>query len=316
MANVIERRQPHLFSVPVPKYRAAEPDQSKVRQWLMAETNPRLQEIKQKLINGIEQVSFFDFYRNLLKVVEQFNQLDLTNYVVLWDMIPNKSKHWVWSLIENRITNKPVFTDYSLKVDAIAKGCLFTGIKTLVVFDDASYTGTQLKEEIISRILEDGHDLGLTGELELIFCIPYVGPYVPQSIEYTYEQPTFTLTCKMLSTNIMATGCDTLSPSQEDYYRFTCNRRFTDTPKGEICNHSGSLTVFDHKTADTTSVAWQVFQAIGLEHNEKALNNQARREPYKDPYSLYLLKENINFKRRYPSHANACIESMLEPNGY
>lgn len=311
MSQSFERRQPHLLSAPAPKYRAAEPDPRKITEWLLNEPDPRLQRIKQQLVNGIERVDFFSFYRSLLEVVEQFNQLSLTNYAVLWDMAPNKSKRWVWSLIENRIKNKPLFTDYSLKVKELAKNYLFAGIKTLVVFDDASYTGTQLLDEIVSRILEAGHDLGLTGELELIFCVPYVGPYVPQIIEKTYQQPTFALTCRMIYTSVMATGPDTLSRSQEDYYRFTCGRQFSDTPKGEMCDHSGSLTIFDHKTADTTSVAWQVFQAIGLDHNEKTRNDKARREPYKDPYSMYLLKENINFTRRYPYHAGLCIESML-----
>lgn len=299
-----ERPQPLLLSAPIPKYRAAEPSPEMVRTWITQEPDLRLRKIKELLVNHIDRVDFFRFYRSLLHTVDQFNQHNLDPYVVLWDMAPNKSKRWVWSLIQNRVKVQPKYTDYSLKVKDVIKNCTNVGITSFVVFDDASYSGTQLNEDIIHPILEAADEYDLTGVVNLTCCVPYVGIHVPQIIGKSYYTPRFTLNCKLISSKTMLSGPDVLTHNLESYYRFDCKRRFTDTPPGELCDHSGSLTVFDHKTADSTSVAWQVFKAIGVVQNQAFI-----REPYKNSSSPYLAAENHDFCSRYPSFAAMCLKS-------
>ena len=79
------------------------------------ETSGKNIDIKQRILSHVRFFSFKEFKSALNALVDKFNSEFKENkdpYVVLWDMERQSSKHWVHSLISNKLVRPPQLATY------------------------------------------------------------------------------------------------------------------------------------------------------------------------------------------------------------
>ena len=136
-------------------------------------TRAEVARIRNKLIDHLEIVGFDQFLKDLQKATEIFNtQIGNEPYVVVV-MHEGKSNQWAYDLASQWLNKKPegiVFITGNLdntvrsidQVNAKIKSYMTKGIKNYVIFDDATYSGTQ-----VSRVISDKLALQYSGYLAM-----------------------------------------------------------------------------------------------------------------------------------------------------
>ena len=160
-----------------------------VQEWINVHHSyyqPALRELADK----VTRVTHKQFTQQLEEAVDRFNQaLDVAQdkkYVIL--IQPGKSNQWVaelayphlrylphdfQSLGEKQARDYVTYLDRLRAIDEVAK--------TIVLFDDASYSGTQLKEHV-EAIFNKQREMGLRGS-SIYVVVPYATNYALKTIE-------------------------------------------------------------------------------------------------------------------------------------
>lgn len=146
-----------------------------------------------EIVNNIKRVSHKNFKKNLKLAVDKFNtQMDGVrnkNYTVLIE--PKKSNQWVAELALENLSYKPTevlslgakeardYVDYLEKISSLA-----TYPERIVLFDDASYSGTQLVNHVKAIFSKFKEISKYNSSVKL----PIIHVIVPFSTKYAHQK--------------------------------------------------------------------------------------------------------------------------------
>ena len=277
--------------VPIPKagYQI-DKDQVKLR-WNENETSPEIAQIKEKIVDAVERVSFEDFQAALERSIEAFNQLnaqDQNPYLVLFDYKPHASKYWTYGLAKDKIATPPQaarhfspsferMDGYTMLDKEVAEG-----IKRFAIFDDAIYSGEQVFNRAIKPIAEyfKQREYGMP-QFDLV--IPYVTSRFLASVEQIKEK--YGVEINVLYQKIMPTLKEIMSDADRTV---VANRGgMMDEVTEEITYTGSTVTYFDHRMADNHSFSEEIREAAG---------NMPIPKPYADESTEYYKQEEAEFE--------------------
>lgn len=162
-------------------------DKKRLELWIESERDGTVKAIKKKLINNLNYISADQFDKTLKNITQlTFKKFD-GKYAVLFDFKPHSSKRWVYHQIKKHLPLKASLTSYYhpktepfLKYPTIKK-LLKKDIKTVLVFDDASYSGMQLISKIIDpfKIYYEA----AKKNIDLFLIVPYITNHAKTQID-------------------------------------------------------------------------------------------------------------------------------------
>lgn len=118
-------------------------------EFLFTEMSPAEKAAAMKVIDNTERIDFNDFRNDLLKATERFSEQVKDEPYVLVLKSRIKSNSWAYEIAREKLGREPdgiVFlldSGYTVS-DYPLDGWFDKGIRNFVIFDDASYSGTQL----------------------------------------------------------------------------------------------------------------------------------------------------------------------------
>ncbi len=204
-------------------------DPQKVQEWLESDPSPVVRALKEKILQNVQHIPFGEFVRNLHAVTEKLNeQLVSKNeqYAVLWDYKPHASRRWTYELAKPFLQKKPAIETYfhgsAEPTTKALTEAMEKGIRHFVIFDDASYSGSQLEATLLQV-----HALyRIHGKPTLRFII--VTPYITSHAASVLSKPGVTV----LSAKTMPYARDILSEEErgvvEERLRRGSSRRAPD----------------------------------------------------------------------------------------
>ncbi|MDD4527041.1 MAG: hypothetical protein PHF25_03270 [Candidatus Margulisbacteria bacterium] len=207
----------------------------------------------EKIINSTQQITIKDFIADLNKVSVALNRVlsGESHYAVIWGK-PHTSRRWVWHMVEKDISHKPYAVSYfGLDGQEAKYNRKILGVKTYVITDDASYSGTQIKATI--RTLAR-----LNPRAKFIVAIPYVTDIAARRIKSKAGLPD-SVSIELLSCRKMPTLRQILTTSERTFFSDEKNgfgSVYIDKKKYELLNTTA--TVFQHKIGDV----WSVYSAV------------------------------------------------------
>ncbi|HVU59466.1 MAG TPA: hypothetical protein VHC98_01360 [Candidatus Saccharimonadales bacterium] len=249
--------QEAAVEAPVPE-RQLEVDADLAAAWVQEETDPELQQVRQRIVDSIDCVSFDTFRAALHTTAEQLQEtLQGQHYAMLWDSKPHSSKRWVSQLLAPDIAaNPPAAQTFFTSGWERMNGCptverlVAQGLTTFVVPDDAIYSG----EQIIQRSVRPIYELTHTPE----FRQRYPDAHIKMVITAPY------MSSRFLESNIVkaltAEGFIEIVPPA--HIMPTLTERLTSEEQAILAKHEGRLTpdgdvfyqapttVFDHRIPD------------------------------------------------------------------
>ncbi|MDQ2994344.1 MAG: hypothetical protein M3R00_05290 [Pseudomonadota bacterium] len=236
----------YLTAVPPVPAKSAAYDKEKATRWVASHTNPQFRHYAEAMIANLQYVSFATFYAELINCVQQVNALykekgicDDELLIIVPNLSQNKSNTWVLSLALAHLDIKPKYIlpnhPTSLLINYFK---LNPGIKRLLTFDDAGYSGIDLSF-FLSTVR---HNARVTNpEVEFDIVVPYLTRIAKQKLSEVgnviYSQTIPSLRDVLL-----------IDPNDErELQEILCSNY--ERELAEL-----SLTYFDHKMADSYSV--------------------------------------------------------------
>ncbi len=130
-------------------------DPAKVQAWLDDSPDAETRSLKEKILAKMQHVSFAEYVHQLHKVTEEFNEQlkeREQEYAVLWDYKPHASRRWTYEMAQPFLRKQPAATTYfqgvtEKKTQALTR-LVEKGITHFVIFDDATYSGSQVQKTI------------------------------------------------------------------------------------------------------------------------------------------------------------------------
>ena len=249
-------------------------DEKKVQVYLNESLNSQIRRVRQKVIDNITFIDEKTFNRAIENATRIFiREIGNEKYAVLWDCNPFKSKRWVYYKIENLLRNKPQYINYfpfePNECNNLTNYFFNSKIKNIVIFDDAIYSGGQMKDLIKGLI--DSINYIYENKIEVTIHI-VVGFSTTQAIQLLKSLGKNNIRVKIYSYQNMALVEDVLNDSE---LRIINNR--PNNIKGKV------LTYFQHKIPDSVSFPIQISYLM---------------HPVKKPYSentSYGIKERIKW---------------------
>lgn len=290
--------------VPTPKSSAPEFNRELASKWINSEANQRLRTIKQKLFDSLTNIPFADFRNNLNLVTRNFNETNGDRpYVVLWDTKPHGSKRWVFSLTKDRLNNRPEQASYAnKKPEEIIQMLQKNKSNTLVVFDDAVYTGDQLSETIYTPLWNYMHEIKYPKRINLMLCIPYSSEIFEYMARKDWDDST--IHTKLITSKIIPSVWDVITNNEQAFLRSLHSRLNkagqgddADDTKFQAVRYSSTTTTFDHKIPDADSVCRPLLASIGVDL-------KTRREPYKVKETPYYEMEKREYGKWWTDFLN------------
>jgi hypothetical protein len=262
-------------------------DEGKLQDWLNEDPDPEVRALKEKIMGKVKHVSHKEFTENLRRVTDDLNKrLEKIKepYAVLWDYKPHSSRRWTHEQAKPFLKTKPVTATYfqgaAEKRTQALRRLTEKDIRHFVIFDDASYSGTQLQKTI--REVREFHVKN--GLEKPKFTI--VAPYVTSTAAALISEPDVTL----LSAETMPYIRDVLS--KEDLEAIS-RKGFMDTKLHatggkRVFDSNVTLTFFDHCVADSHSFAERLQPLIG-----------EYQKPYGKSDSEYAKREGREFQEYF-----------------
>ncbi|MFA5390305.1 MAG: hypothetical protein WC331_02610 [Candidatus Omnitrophota bacterium] len=223
--------------------------------------------VAKKIVAAREIVKEADFLQEMKKMQAELGVVleKEGSYTVLWGE-PHTSRRWAWSLVSKdlRAPDSMIYEDQMEKA---------SGIRTCVIVDDASYSGTQISETIkkISK-----HNPGA----KFIIAVPYMTNRAIQTIR-SKRGLLESVSVEILPHKTIPTLSEILTGDERDLFkknRELFGRVFINNKDYEVLQTAATL--FEHKIADT----WSVYQRI-------ARFFEPVTPPYKNEKSAYYQEE-------------------------
>jgi hypothetical protein len=241
----------------------------------------------EKMADNVEHIDFPTFKKDFEQAVSLFNkEIGNEPYVVVFRR-EGKSHTWAYDIAQETLTNKPVDFVFLKRDDDLYK-YFDRGIKKFVIFDDATYTGTQLATpEFGSKIhqqfrgwVEEGNNgYKFSNGIEYIAV---TSAYTDAAVEefnklnraYSLAYPSRAIGSDLISTRKMKNLNDILTEDEIlGLYEFGVDQDGKQT-----------LTFFDHKVSDSVSIPDPLYESLRFKDGE-AFGPGV--EPYKKPGTDY-----------------------------
>jgi tetratricopeptide (TPR) repeat protein len=254
---------------------------------IMETSPPKFREIQKILVDNVQKISFeeFDAARKTTIVGENgLNEIlsDGKHYAVVAGRGGiKKSANWVYELSKDEMAAAPeqVFhiTDWEWNSNSYMNELLERGVNRFVVFDDASYSGTELQEEFLKNLNSIFNSkTRQVKDLEVIVVAPYVTKYAEEKmVSYAAKEG---IKLKLLKSEYLPEVRDFLTPEQLKTW-------------GE--NRGTTLTYFEHKVPDALSFDSTI---------KRLVINGEPTPPYKVDNTAYATSEKLlweDYKARY-----------------
>lgn len=274
-------------------------NKEKGAKWIDDDKDPRFQALKRKIVENVRRISSDEFGASLEEVVSKVNNLlqEDEPYAVLWDFKPHSSRRWVYEQARDSLRKKPDEVTYQARYTnpdqftAFMKSLTDRGIHTFTIFDDAIYSGEQIKRETIVPIFEyyKKHLPGVRPKI--ILGVPFVTDKfledIHNPVEAGYIHTTHIESMPRLREifteddwNLLEERNRVIDPIPEPepgfIQFFTGDEEVTDA----------TLTFFDHRIADGFSFA----------PSARKLIDWGDGSPYRDESTGYFKKEEREFR--------------------
>lgn len=256
-----QKEHRHITDIPIPdRSLTINPDAAKL--WVDQEPSSELRLVRQKIIDSIDVISFTEFNEALKSTAGHVKDAIAGEaYEVLWDYQPHSSKHWVSQLVSSELADNPPAKESFFTPGWEAKSGYPTlenmvnqGISTIVVMDDAIYSG----EQIIQRVIKPVYTYTQTPEfktnhpdttVKIVIAAPYMtNRFLEQQI--IKDATAFGLVEIVPPVKIMPTLSETFSPEEKDIIERNGGKIVSGD--GEVF-YQAPTTVFDHKVPDSHS---------------------------------------------------------------
>jgi len=268
------------ITIPIPNIPLPEIDSELVSRWLETENDLNLRRIKRKMTDAITNIPFSAFQEELGNVGKKFDEaIGDTPYILLWDNKPHGSKRWVHSLVRPVIESTPRFTSYMKRPEDVIEQLEQHDTNTIVIFDDAIYSGDQLSDSIYVPLWNRLREVNHSKQISMIFGAPFVTEDFKHMIEKRWNDSTIKTT--LISSKPLPMLWDILTRQEQDVLK-AVDKRLNIPREGDNIDdirfqpiHFGvTVTTFDHTIPDNFSVCRPLLASVGI-------NMIQRREPYK-----------------------------------
>lgn len=267
--------------------RAFKVNDQKLREWVSAEIDVRVKQIKEKIAQQITYVDYARFRERLSQVIDQLNQnvFDKPDwqdvpYAVLWDTAPHKSRRWVYEQIKDELKVFPEAADYfDISNDNLRKRfhtIVETGIQHFVIIDDAAYTGDQIRETIIGV-----RSWFRQNQADVHPKFVVVAPYFSRQAALNFELFSQDEDIQTVFVEIMPSLRERLSSRE---INLLDERNGLLDPQGSYWNTGLFPNVFAHTVGDDFSVPNPLTEFVIL-----------GRTVYRDPQTSYYQREEKDF---------------------
>src|SRR3989344_719479 len=142
--------------VPVPEQDIPHRDSAKIEAWLAERTErSAIKGAKEAVVRALRHVRHADLMERLRSCVQTFNERETPQYCVVWDYGVNKSRRWIYELLQQDLAHKPSAGTYAWSrrspcTDLVTSWMSDRGIRDFVIFDDAAFGGSQVESSIES----------------------------------------------------------------------------------------------------------------------------------------------------------------------
>ncbi len=234
--------------------------------------------IRKKVVDNLRVVSFEEFYDNVRKSTLDVNQLLIERnepYVRLYGKDSSASPRWVAELSDEYLTARPsdsnyfvvsrelTFPTYLPNAYLPSEGSnmerwLEQGIKTFVYFDDASYSGTQIKD-VVEPLLQV-YTKYTDEKATLYIVVPYMTEFAEKEIQ-SLANPHY-LDVKIIKQEKIKTIDDILTAEEKQLYmEFADLLHFSEYASFSkyFSDYRPGVTAFDHKLPDSFSFDPQAY---------------------------------------------------------
>ena len=276
---------------PVPR-QTLEYNHEKAQNWIDAESDPDIRDIKRKILEHIQHISFTEFKEKSAEVVSGAVQ-ELKRqghpYAVLFDYKPHSSKRWVYEI------NKECYTEYppaeasyftpaweKMSGNARLRDMVAKGIHAFFISDDAAYSGEQIMNRQILPILRFYAGEGIAQRPEFTLAVPFVTSRFIKLVRDTQAQ--YGCTIQLHSKTVMPTLSEILTDDEKVLLqeRREGGLNIDETAPSYL---GATITYFDHRVADDHSFSGEV----------KATLNLSAEKPYSNEDSKYFAAETQEF---------------------
>jgi len=250
--------------------------------WIRNSVSEKTKEIKREIIAHVRQVPFAEFEERLRDVTVRLNGIlaeDRGDYVVVWDEDAHKSKRWVFSLAQKWLDRQPLDTMTS-ELDSYHVMKFGSFPKTVVIFEDASYSAKQLRGAIDNiRGSAAFHHAPVP---RIIVAVPFMTRQARGKLAEAGVRAG-----DILSVNAMPTIEEIFGTRSESVKAAVEEDEMLRGGSMEFFGLNKTLVFFDHKAADLMSFADIVCKALNL--------NAEYVPPYKDDRTAYYAREEREY---------------------
>jgi hypothetical protein len=285
----IETSQNYENEIPKPERTTI--DQASISEWIDSEADPNFKNIKAKLIKNIEHIDFPTFERDLFSCIDRFNKeinIDDGGYAVLWDYKPHSSKRWTYKLIENKLSKKPVYSNFfnpsaeKIAIKTVENLHNSKEINKFVTIDDSAYSGEQIFNRFLKPILGNFKLNYPNKKPEFYVVIPFITNSFKEKLDSFMKEND----CKvnLIYSQIMPQIKDILTQEELNLMDEKRNGSIEVDADEPLC-HNLTLTFFDHKVADSHSFSPEIAKVIKAKYDK----------PYRESETKYSSLEKSEF---------------------
>jgi hypothetical protein len=260
-------------------------DRDKQQQWIDAHSESK-QMIAKQIINNLRYISFDEFKDGLNSAIQKFNdylaEQPNQNYAILILAQPGKSFSWVTSLALDNLFIKPscfiVYDDRlspTARCDIINQQEISSNLGHIVILDDASYSGNQLRSIIY----------GFNNQLETFDMVRLKQAQLHTIIPFVSQASLAAMQKNSLITNSFYASLIENTPQELKSIKFN---------RDESRDSPATLTFFQHKPASSTASGPMAMIEFGSllvgEPQDKSVKfctyNSSNNPPYKKTAGL------------------------------
>lgn len=279
------------YKVPVPE-KGCLMDKEQVKSlWTRNETVPEIRQIKERIIDAVERISFEEFRQALQRSVEAFNRSREQNtepHAVLFDYKPHSSRRWVFELSKDLLAAPPQLARYFGPVGEEMRGYqlleenIKAGIREFTIFDDAIYSGEQVFQRTIKPIAE--YFKAKSYEPPVFnLVVPFVTNRALDGFKKVADQ--YGVKINFFHQKVMPSMKEIMSPEELDALQK--HGGVLDIESEEEAYLGATVTYFDHRMADSHSFSVEVRKVAGIEVPK----------PYADKTTNYYKQEKREFEQ-------------------
>ena len=260
-------------------------DKQKLRAWIEDSSSSEIRRAKQKLAENINFISSKQFLGTLKKLVYLVNREISLPYAFLWDYKPHASKRWVFHKAKHLLTEKPKITTYftpaAENILKVLPNILNKGINSIVILDDACYSGEQLINKSIKPICK--FFTKNKRQLKLIIAIPYITTIGLKRLKEVIDLRNSYVSIKVLYIEHMPSILEILNKDEIKIL----NQHSKTRGISEFSYMGSTLTYFSHRVADDHSFSEEFSRFINKDKKVYGDNDSAYSRKEKKEWDKY-----------------------------